>query len=78
MLYIGFVLPPDFENHEPFRNQPLTSLYLMTILEEKFGDKVSLSLIDLRGIRKESVRYYLPEMDVYFYTAMSQEYPAIC
>lgn len=78
MLHIGFILPPDAENFKPFRNQPLTSLYLMTILEEKFGDKLNLSLIDLRGVRKENTRFYLPKMDAYFYTAMSQEYLAIC
>jgi radical SAM superfamily enzyme YgiQ (UPF0313 family) len=78
MLHIGFVLPPDIGNFKPFRSQPLTSLYLFTILEEEFGDKLSLSLIDLRGISRENAKYYLPEMDVYFYTLMSQEYRNVC
>ncbi|MHC4494898.1 MAG: B12-binding domain-containing radical SAM protein [Planctomycetota bacterium] len=78
MLSIGFVLPPDIGNFKPFRSQPLTSLYLFTILEQEFGDKLNLSLIDLRGISRENVRYYLPEMDVYFYTLMSQEYRNVC
>jgi anaerobic magnesium-protoporphyrin IX monomethyl ester cyclase len=78
MLHIGFVLPPDIGNFKPFRSQPLTSLYLLTILEEKFGDKVDLSVIDLRGITRENARYYLPEKDVYFYTLMSQEYRNVC
>jgi len=78
MLHIGFVLPPDNLNFTPFRNQPLTPLYLFTILEEKFGDKLDLSIIDLRGVRPENIQYYLPEKDVYFYTAMTPEYSDIC
>jgi len=78
MLHIGFVLPPDIGNFKPFRSQPLTSLYLLTILEERFADKLDLSVIDLRGISRENARYYLPERDVYFYTLMSQEYRNVC
>ena len=67
MLHIGFVLPPDNLNFQPFRNQPLTPLCFFTILEEKFGDKLDLSLIDLRGVRPENIKYYIPEKDVYLY-----------
>jgi len=78
MLRVAFVLPCDTQNFKPFRNQPLTSLYLLTILEERFGDRLDLSLIDLRGVREENISYYLPEMDIYLYTATSLEYHSIC
>jgi radical SAM superfamily enzyme YgiQ (UPF0313 family) len=78
MLRIGFVLHPDTKNFKPFKFQPLTSLYLLTILEEKFGNKLDLSLIDLRGISEENVRYYVPEMDVYLYSALTPEYSSVC
>ncbi|UCF00106.1 MAG: B12-binding domain-containing radical SAM protein [Planctomycetota bacterium] len=78
MLHVGFILPPDTVNFAPFRNQPLTVLYLMSILEERLGNKIELSLIDLRGVDKKYINYYIPEMDVYAYTAMSPEFSTIC
>lgn len=76
MLEIGFILPPS-TNAKPFRQVPLTSLYLLTILEEKFGKDVNLSEIDLRGIKEEDLKFYIPEKDVYFYTIMSPEWEDI-
>jgi len=73
MLSIGFILPPS-TNAKPFRQVPLTSLYLLTILQEKFGNKIDVSTIDLRGVKEDSVQYYIPEKDVYLYTVMSPEW----
>jgi len=73
MLNIGFVLPPT-TNAKPFRQVPLTSLYLLSILEQKFGDKINVSEIDLRGVKEENLIFYVPEKDVYFYTVMSPEW----
>ena len=78
MLHVGFILPPDTVNFQPFRNQPLTILYLMSILEERLGHKIELSLIDLRGVNTQHIKYCIPEIDVYAYTAMSPEFFTIC
>ena len=73
MLEIGFILPPS-TNAKPFRQVPLTSLYLLTILEQKYGDKISVCEIDLRGVKEDDMRFYIPEKDVYLYTVMSPEW----
>lgn len=73
MLSIGFILPPS-TNAKPFRQVPLTSLYLLTILQEKFGSKIDVSTIDLRGVKEDSIPFYVPEKDIYFYTVMSPEW----
>jgi anaerobic magnesium-protoporphyrin IX monomethyl ester cyclase len=78
MLHVSFVEQPSTKNFDPFRNQPLTSLYFLTILEREFEQELDLSLIDLRGIKQDHIRYHLPEKDVYFYTATSLEYHTIC
>jgi radical SAM superfamily enzyme YgiQ (UPF0313 family) len=77
-LELGFVIPPDYLNFEPFKNQQLTALYILTILESRFKEKLSLSIIDLRGIAKKNIPYYLPKKDIYFYTAFSPLYLIIC
>lgn len=76
MLHIGFILPPS-TNAKPFRQVPLTSLYLLTILEEKFGNKIDASVIDLRGVKEEDIAFYVPEKDLYLYTVMSPEWEDI-
>lgn len=76
MLEIGFIIPPS-TNAKPFRQVPLTPLYLLTILEKRFGSKISLSAIDLRGIPNENIQFYIQEKDIYFYTAMSPEWEDI-
>ncbi len=78
MLRIGFIIPHDNLNFKPFKNQQLTALYLLTILEKTFGDRVRLSVIDLRRIAKEDIEYYLPQMDVYCYTVFSPLLKDLC
>lgn len=71
---IGFVLSTSRQDHDPFRNQPLSALYLLTILEERFGSKVSASLIDLRGYSDTpDITTIIPEKDVYLYSVTSLE-----
>ncbi|MFH1368225.1 MAG: radical SAM protein [Elusimicrobiota bacterium] len=77
MLSLGFIIPPDYLNFQPFKNQQLTALYLLTILENTFGNKLDLSIIDLRGISKDNISYYLPKKDVYCYTAFSPQFRII-
>ncbi len=76
MLEIGFILPPS-TNAKPFRQVPLTSLYLLTVIRELYGNKVGVGEIDLRGIQEENIKFYIPEKDVYFYTVMSPEWEDI-
>ena len=74
-LNIGFVLPCDFHNHQPFRNHPLTALFLLTILNQKFGEDVDVSIIDLRGVQKDNAIYYVPEKDIYLYSVATIDFP---
>ncbi|MFC1760938.1 B12-binding domain-containing radical SAM protein [Planctomycetota bacterium] len=68
MVSAGFILQYDNYNFDPFRNIPYTALYLLTILEQRMADQVDLSLIDLRGVKKEAIRHYIPEKDLYLYS----------
>jgi anaerobic magnesium-protoporphyrin IX monomethyl ester cyclase len=70
-LKIGFVVTPDRFNYEPFKNHPLTALYLLTLLEQHFVDRVDVSLIDLRGIEEKNVPYHLPQQDLYLYSVVT-------
>ena len=65
------------QNYDPFRNQPLVALYLLTILEEQFGKKVKLSMIDLRGVKEDSVIYHIAENDVFLYSVASPDFNEI-
>ncbi len=77
MLQIGCIMPSSGQNYKPFRNQPLVLLYLLTILEEKFGDRVNLSLVDLRGVDEDSRLFHIPENDVFLYSAATPDFTEI-
>jgi|LWDU01.1.fsa_nt_gi hypothetical protein len=36
---VGFINPSGKYNHDPYRNQPLTIMYLLTYLEKHCGAK---------------------------------------
>jgi anaerobic magnesium-protoporphyrin IX monomethyl ester cyclase len=74
MLNIGFIMSSSKENYEPFRNQPLVIMYLLTILEQKLGNKINLNLIDLRGVQEESALFHIPECDVFLYSAATPDF----
>lgn len=74
MLSIGFVLPSSDYLHDPFRGDPHTHFQILTVLESHFGDKVNLSLIDLRGIKREFAIYHIHECDVYLYSVYTLDY----
>ena len=74
MLNIGFILPSSEYLHDPFRGDPHTHLYLLTILETHFGNKINPLLIDLRGIKKEYAIYHIPECDVYLYPGFTLDH----
>ena len=72
-MKVGFINTSGKQNEKPFRIDPLGSLYLLTILEKEFGDQLSLSYIDLRGIEEGSAIYHIPELDVYLYYVTTPE-----
>lgn len=74
MLRIGFILPTSRRNYDPFRNQPLIVLYLLTILEEYFARRVELSLIDLRGLEEENLLRHIQESDVFMYSVSTPDF----
>jgi len=74
MLEIGFIVPTCGYYYQPFRNQPLVALYLLTILENKYGNRTNLSLIDLRGVNKDSLLFHIPENDVFLYSVGTQDF----
>jgi len=73
-MNIGFILSTSRQDHDPFRNQPLSALYLLTIIEEKLGSRVNVSLIDLRIYPDTpDITTVIPEKDVYLYSVTSLE-----
>lgn len=72
-MRVGFINTSGKQNDKPFRIDPLGPLYLLTILEEEFGDRLSLSYTDLRGVAEESMIYHIPELDVYLHYVTTPE-----
>lgn len=71
-MNVSFVIPSDLINFKPFRNIPINVLHLSTIIEEKFGDCVSV--IDLRGIKPDNIIYYITDNDIFFYSLTTINY----
>lgn len=74
MIKVGFILPSSEYLFDPFRGDPFTHLHILTILEDKFGDRISAHLIDLRGIKKEFIIQHVPECDVYLHSVYTLDY----
>src|SRR3989344_2444044 len=74
-MKIGFINPGNEHNFKQFKiGTPLGALYLLTILEEKFGKNTDLELIDLRGLNEEDKPYRVHEKDLFFYSITSPEW----
>jgi hypothetical protein len=74
---VGFVNTTSHQNYQPFRIAPLGSLYLLTILERKFGDRLQISFTDVRGVRDDAVIHHIPELDVYLHYVTTPEFAEI-
>jgi len=74
MIKIGFIFPSSDYLFDPFRGDPHAHFQILTVLEWYFGKKVDLSLIDLRGIKKEFAIYHIPECDVYLHSVYTLDY----
>ena len=79
-LKIGFIFPSSDYLFDPFRGDPHTHFQILTVIEAALGNNVDLSLIDLRGIKKEFAVYHIHECDLFLhsvYTLDFQEQVAI-
>ena len=74
MLNVGFVFPSSDYLFDPFKGDPHTHFQILTVLEDHFGDKINVTLIDLRGIKKEFAIYHIPACDVYLYSVYTLDY----
>ncbi|MBF0332220.1 MAG: hypothetical protein HQL40_01065, partial [Alphaproteobacteria bacterium] len=73
-MHIGFVFPSSEYLFDPFRGDPHTHFQILTVLEAHFGDAVQLSLIDLRGIKREFAIRHIPECDVYLHSVYTLDW----
>ena len=74
MIHVGFIFPSSDYLFDPFRGDPHTHLQILTVLEYAFGDQVHLSLIDLRGIKRNFAGYHIPQCDIYLYSVYTLDY----
>ena len=74
MISIGFIEPSSDYLFDPFRGDPFTHFYILTILEDYFGSQIQAKLIDLRGIKKEFAIYHIPECDIYLHSVYTLDY----
>lgn len=72
-MKVEFLNTSGRQNDKPSRIDPLGPLYLLTILEEEFGDRLDLGYTDLRGINEDSMIYHIPERDVYLHYVTTPE-----
>jgi len=78
MLHTNFIVSTLFYWNQPFKQQPLTQLYLCTIVDEKFQrNGVDIQITDLRGLNKNKLSSYVHESDVYFYSIASPDYAEV-
>ncbi|MBF0127526.1 MAG: hypothetical protein HQM02_09995, partial [Magnetococcales bacterium] len=66
-MRIGFIFPSSNYLFDPFRGDPHTHYQILTVLEDHFGARVELKLIDLRGIDLAAAIYHIPECDLYLH-----------
>ena len=71
---IGFIFPSSEYLHDPFKGDPHTHFQILTVLDDYFNNDINLSLIDLRGIKREFAQYHIPECDVYLHSVYTLDY----
>jgi len=74
MIKIGFIFPSSHYLFNPFKGDPHTHLQILTVLDQHFGDKVALSLIDLRGVDRDLAHYRIQECDIYLHSLYTLDY----
>jgi len=73
-LRVGFVDLCNKANMTYIKNPSLVGLYLLTILEQEFKDRLDISMIDLRGIKPQDQVYRVPENDILLYSCSSHDF----
>ncbi|MFH1618867.1 MAG: radical SAM protein [bacterium] len=75
MVSVGLIIPTWFYWNKPFAHQPLTQLYLATLIDEHFNGKgVKVQVIDLRGFAGGFMKYRIPECDLFLYSVTSPDF----
>ncbi|MBR9706733.1 radical SAM protein [Candidatus Pacearchaeota archaeon] len=74
MQKIGFIFPSSDYLHDPFRGDPHTHFQILTVLDDRLGNKVDTSLIDLRGIKRKFAHYVIPEQDVFLHSTYTLDW----
>ncbi|MBI5140274.1 MAG: radical SAM protein [Candidatus Vogelbacteria bacterium] len=74
MLRVGFIFPTSHYLFDPFRGDPHTHFQILTVLEDRFEQRIEPLLIDLRGIKPEFAIYHIPECDVYLHSVYTLDY----
>jgi len=73
-MRIGFIFPSSSYLYDPFRGDPHSHFQILTVLDQHFGNKHDLSLIDLRGIEHRFAQYRIPECDVYLHSVYTLDF----
>tara|TARA_Y100000310_G_scaffold141986_1_gene141407 strand:+ start:678 stop:1988 length:1311 start_codon:yes stop_codon:yes gene_type:complete len=71
---IGFLFPSSEYLYDPFKGDPHTHFQILTTLDDYFDSSNNLSLIDLRGIKREFAQYHIPECDVYLHSVYTLDF----
>jgi len=74
MLKIGFILPSSDYLFDPFKGDPHTHFQILTVLEDYFNKEVNLTLIDLRGIKRDFAINHIFECDVFLYSVYTLDF----
>lgn len=74
MIRVGFIQPTSDYLYDPFRVDPFTQLAILTVLENAFGNRLELLLIDLRGVKKEFSLFHIPECNIYLHSVCTLDY----
>jgi radical SAM superfamily enzyme YgiQ (UPF0313 family) len=74
MISVAMIVPTWHYFNDPFKLQPLNELYLATVLDDQFRDRVEVSLIDLRELRRKKITFnsanvgaLIPQKSLYLY-----------
>lgn len=57
MIAVSFIVPTWHYFNDPFKLQPLKELHLATVLADRFRDRIGVSLIDLRELRRKNMMF---------------------
>ncbi len=74
VIEIDFIFPSSDYLHNPFRGDPHTHFQILTVLELYFKEKVKVRLTDLRGVKKEFIKYRIPKADIFLHSVYTLDY----